>query len=87
VFQTRLICGIQRDKFPKRDAGLFFLLFHAPNIHPRAYLCQGDNSVILRGRLGVPSDEFAASVYWNRPVPELYVILAVLVVWTCEPMV
>jgi hypothetical protein len=45
VFQTRFVSRIQVKKLLNRYTGLFFLRFHTLNIHPMAYLCQGDNSV------------------------------------------
>jgi hypothetical protein len=44
VFQARFISWIQVKELQHRYAGFFFVRFHARNIHPTEYLCQGDNS-------------------------------------------
>ena len=49
MFQTRFISRELRKKFADGQTGLRFFFgwrsFHAPNIRPNQYLCQGDNSV------------------------------------------
>jgi hypothetical protein len=65
VFQAGFVSRIQVKELLNRYAGFFFLRFHAPNIHPNDYLCQGDNSVILR----FPENPPAAAIQSSSPFP------------------
>jgi hypothetical protein len=50
VLDAGVVIGERGVKFLNRYAVLFVSIFHAPNIHLKAYLRQGDNSVVLRNQ-------------------------------------
>lgn len=47
VLDASLVIGEHFVKFLNRQTGFLVSVLHAPNIHPKAYLRQGDNSVKL----------------------------------------
>lgn len=84
ITTNKPIAAFTAEPLPGIDLAARFAVSEA--VHPFEVVMKAA-AFPVRGRPAKSLDKFATLVYWNTLVSELYVMLAVLVLWTCGPNV